>query len=312
MAHALAVDSLFEEHRRFLWSLCYRMTASAADADDVVQDTFVRVMERPPRRTDEPLRPWLVKVALNLARDLLRRRKRRDYTGPWLPSPIETGLGARGSGLDEPPSHEPVTMEGRYDLMESVSFAFLLALEALTPTQRAVLLLRDVFDYSVKETALALDRTEANVKTTHHRARHAMQAYGRARQIPTAARQQASADALKQFLTALQAHDVGAIETLLADDVRTTTDGGGEFRSALRTIVGRDKVVRFYVAVSENAAHASVRMPVLNGVPSVVVDIPDPGPGIAPRFTMTAELDAQGKIAHLYVVSATRKLSAIA
>src|SRR6266536_6314616 len=118
MAHALAVDSLFEEHRRFLWSLCYRMTGSAADADDVVQDTFVRAMERPPRRIDEPLRPWLVKVALNLSRDLPRRRKRRDYTGPWLPSPIETGLEAGGWGLDpsnekratshDPPSHEPV------------------------------------------------------------------------------------------------------------------------------------------------------------------------------------------------------------
>src|SRR6266536_857867 len=232
MAHALAVDSLFEEHRRFLWSLCYRMTGSAADADDVVQDTFVRAMERPPRRIDEPLRPWLVKVALNLSRDLLRRRKRRDYTGPWLPSPIETGLGAGDRGLDsdekratshgnEPPSHEPASMEGRYDLLESVSFAFLLALEALTPMQRAVLLLRDVFDYSVKETAHALDRTEANVKTTHHRARQAMNTYDGARQIPTAARQQASAAALKQFLAALQQHDVAAIETLLADDVRT-------------------------------------------------------------------------------------------
>jgi len=143
------------------------------------------------------------------------------------------------------------------------------------------------------------------------RARRAMEAYQGARQIPTAARQQASAEALKRFLTALQQHDIAAIETLLADDVRTTTDGGGEFRSALRTIVGRDKVVRFYVAVSENAAHASVRMPMLNGVPSVVIDIPAPGPGIAPRFTMTAELDARGKIAHLYVVSATKKLSAV-
>jgi RNA polymerase sigma-70 factor (ECF subfamily) len=302
MAQALAIDSLFEEHRRFLWGLCYRMTGSAADADDVVQDTFVRAIERPPRRTDEPLRPWLIKVALNLARDLLRRRRRRDYVGPWLPSPIET----------EPPSHEPVALDGRYELLESVSFAFLIALEALTPTQRAVLLLRDVFDYSVKEAADALDLTEANVKTTHHRARRAMEAYDGARQIPTAARQQATAAALRDFLHALERHDVAAVESLLASDVRTTTDGGGEFRSALQTIVGRDKVTRFYVAVAVNAANARVRMPALNGVPSVVVDVPSPGTGIAPRFTLTAELDDHGKIAHLYVVSATRKLTAIA
>src|SRR5262249_8300206 len=150
MAHALAIDSLFEEHRRFLWGLCYRMTGSAADADDLVQDTFVRAMEHPPRRLDEALRPWLGKVALNLSRDLLRRRKRRDYTGPWLPSPIDPSRDQRNVS-DEPPAHDPHALEGRYELLESVSFAFLVALEALTPTQRAVLLLRDVFDYSVHE-----------------------------------------------------------------------------------------------------------------------------------------------------------------
>jgi len=313
MPEVLAIGPLFEEHRGFLWSLCYRMTGSAADADDVVQDTFVRAIERPPRRTDEPLRPWLVKVALNLGRDLLRRRRRRDYVGPWLPSPIETGSGSRDSGSDraEPPSHEPAATDGRYDLLESVSFAFLVALEALTPTQRAVLVLRDVFDYSVKEAASALDLTDANVKTTHHRARQAMATYDAARQIPTAERQAASATALRRFLQALQAHDVAAIETLLADEVKTTTDGGGEFRSALRPVVGRENVMRFYLAVSAHAAHATIKMPTLNGVPSVVVDVPSPAPGVAPRFTMTAQLGAHGRIAHLYVVSATSKLTAI-
>jgi RNA polymerase sigma-70 factor (ECF subfamily) len=302
------------------------MTGSAADAEDVVQDTFVRAIERPPGRTDQPLRPWLVKVALNLARDLLRRRRRREYIGPWLPSPIETELVARDSSLDQsnepretsnetratshetrdPPSHEPASLEGRYDLLESVSFAFLIALETLTPAARAVLLLRDVFDYSVKETAGALDLSEANVKTTHHRARREAD-----RQIPTAARQQSAQKALTLFLRALEQHDVGAIEALLAEDVRTTTDGGGEFRAALRTIVGREKVMRFYVAVAVNAADGAVRMAALNGVPSAVVDIPSPGKGIAPRFTLTAEVNREGKIAHLYVVSATQKLTAI-
>ena len=303
MTNALAVDALYEEHRRFLWSLCYRMTGSAADAEDVVQDTFVRALERPPGRTDEPLRPWLVKVALNLARDLLRRRRRREYVGPWLPSPIDTEL--------DPPSHEPVSLEGRYDLLESVSFAFLVALETLTPAARAVLLLRDVFDYSVKETADALDLSEANVKTTHHRARRAMASYEADRQIPTAARQQSTQKALMQFLHALEQHDVGAIEALLAEGVRTTSDGGGQFKSALRTIVGRDKVMRFYLAVAGFAADGAVRIAALNGVPSVVVDIPSPLEGIAPRFTLTAELNRDGKIAHLYVVSATQKLTAI-
>src|SRR5262245_37766111 len=115
----------YDAHRSFLWGLSYRLTGSAADADDIVQETFVRALARPPARTDAPWRPWLVRVALNLGRDLLRRRRRRRYEGPWLPSPVETD--------SAPPSFEPAaegTPASRYDLLESLSFAFLLALEA--------------------------------------------------------------------------------------------------------------------------------------------------------------------------------------
>ncbi|MCA9513264.1 MAG: sigma-70 family RNA polymerase sigma factor, partial [Myxococcales bacterium] len=127
----------FERDRRHVWGLCYRMTGSAADADDLVQDTFERALTRPPADLSRGLRPWLTKVALNLGRDALRRRQANSYVGPWLPAPIEIG--------DEPPCAEAWTEEGastagRYDLMESVSMAFLVALEALSPKQRAVLL----------------------------------------------------------------------------------------------------------------------------------------------------------------------------
>src|SRR4030095_12948344 len=143
---APAYADALEPHRRHLWGLCYRMTGNAADADELVQETFARALERPPARTDQPWRPWLVRVAMNLARDLLRYRRRSPYRGSWLPSPIET------DSDDELPSYELAVgsgspTEGRYELLESVSFAFLLALEALRPNQRAVLLLRDVFDY---------------------------------------------------------------------------------------------------------------------------------------------------------------------
>jgi RNA polymerase sigma factor (sigma-70 family) len=308
-AASAPVEHLYTEHRRFLWSLCYRMLGSAADAEDVVHDTFVRAMERPPRAVDEPMRPWLVKVALNMSRDMLRRRRRREYVGPWLPAPIETDESA-------PPSHEPAidgmrTLEGRYDLLESVSFAFLLALEALTPTQRAVLLLRDVFDYSVRETADALDLSEPNVKTTHHRARRAMDAYDRRRRVPAATVQEKARGQLAAFLQRLQENDVRGIEALLADDVRTITDGGGEYRSALRPIVGRDKVTRFYLAVAERGPGIGVRWCTLNGMPGVVFDIPSPGERLAPRLAMTVDLDNDGRITCLYVVSASRKLTAI-
>ena len=159
----------FDKHKRVLWGMCYRMTGSASDADDIVQDTFVKALERPPTDMDAPLRPWLVKVAINLSRDRLRRRRRREYCGPWLPSPVLTD-GEDQSQLDHLTSTED-SAGVRYERMESVTLAFLLALEALTPAQRAVLLLRDVFDYSTTETAEALDMSEANIKVTLHRAR---------------------------------------------------------------------------------------------------------------------------------------------
>lgn len=306
----LPFAQLFDEHRRFLWGISYRMTGSAADADDIVQDTFVRAIERPPRRTDEPLRPWLVKVALNLARDVLRRRKRRDYVGPWLPSPIDT------SDEMAPPSHEPVvdgrdTLEARYDLLESVSLAFLVALEQLTPRQRAVLLLRDVFDYSVKEAADALELSEANVKTTHHRARRVMESYDRERMPPTRSVQDSNRQVLFQFLQRLQANDVAGVESLLADDVKTTTDGGGEFRSALRVVEGRDKVARFYLAVKDIGQGLSTHVMTLNGLPAVVIDAAVVPPGVAARSVMQVDVDQAGRIRHVYVVSATPKLSAL-
>src|SRR5262249_35064046 len=169
----------FDEHKRFLWGMCYRMTGSAADADDIVQDTFVKALERPPTDLEAPLRPWLAKVALNLSRDQLRKRRRREYFGPWLPSPVSTE-GDTPLDLDQPiePESSPAA---HYDLIESVTLAFLLALEALTPAQRAVLLLRDVFDHSTSETAQTLDLTKSNVKVILHRARQIMAAYDKHR-----------------------------------------------------------------------------------------------------------------------------------
>jgi RNA polymerase sigma-70 factor (ECF subfamily) len=249
-------------------------------------------------------------VALNLSRDLLRRRKRREYVGPWLPSPIAS------NEEPSPPSHEPVvdggrTLEDRYDLLESVSFAFLLALERLTPTQRAVLLLRDVFDYSVAETAGALDLSESNVKTTHHRARHALEEYDRTRRPRTASLAEQTRQTLATFLRRLEANDVAGVEAMLAADVKATTDGGGVYRAALRTIVGRDKVVRFFLGIAKLLQDLTVRPLTLNGLPALLVDVgrrPDRG---APRSTLQIDLDAEGRIKRIYSVSAPAKMTAL-
>jgi RNA polymerase sigma-70 factor, ECF subfamily len=322
---ALAIADQYANHGRFLWSLTYRMTGSAADAEDIVQDTFVRALEHPPSRADGPLRPWLVKVALNRARDVLRARRRRRYVGPWLPSPVPTDDEPSVKGTNDrldpnvdaaPASYEPLdkrgqSLEGRYDLVESVSLAFLLALEALTPTQRAVLLLRDVFDYTVKETAEALDLSESNVKTTLHRARTAMAAYNQRRRQPIGSLQQTTRTALVRFLTCLEQHDVVGVEALLAEDVKTTTDGGGEFRAALQTIVGRDKVSRLYLAIAPGGEGVHVELRTINGLPAALVRLDTAPENVARRFIIQVELNTEDRIAHIYVVLSSSKLMAL-
>jgi RNA polymerase sigma factor (sigma-70 family) len=304
------LDVEFQTHAPTLWHLCYRMTGVAADADDLVQETFLRAMERPPRDVASPLRPWLVRVALNLARDQLRRRRRRGWIGPWLPSPIETG------DDEASPAVEPTSTEGRYDLLESCTFAFLLALEALTPRQRAVLLLRDVFDYSVADAAAALDVSEVNVKTTHHRARRAMAAYDAARRPPTRALQEATRQAIVRLMDALVHGDPRRIEASLAPDVRAVTDGGGEFHAARKPLVGPVRVAHFYRRLAELGALGrdgiTVAIRMLNGLPAIVyARTTVTPPGYPPRGVIRFDVGDDGEIRVIQSVLATRKLGAL-
>lgn len=305
-----SLETSFDADRPFLWGLSYRMTGSAADADDIVQETFVRALERPPVDATLAWRPWLTKVAMNLCRDSLRQRRRRSYVGPWLPAPIETGEEAV-------PAYEPLfaggqSTEGRYDLLESVSMAFLLALEAMTPQQRGVLLLRDVFDYSVRETAEALGITESTVKTTHHRARQAMAAYDRRRCRPTADHQQKVREALQRLSAAVLSNDTEAIERALSPSVVALSDGAGEFFAAKVAIVGRTRVARFYRNIFQRRAIASSFRPgMINGFPGIIGEFFDGRRGEPPRVVNCFEIDDEGLVVRLYSVLATRKLSAI-
>jgi RNA polymerase sigma-70 factor (ECF subfamily) len=302
-----AYAETLENDRRLLWGLCYRMTGNAADIDDLVQETFVRALAHPPRHTDESLRPWLVRVAMNLSRDLLRRRRRRDYTGPWLPAPVPTDEENLPSFEPEaPPEDSPAA---RYDLKESISFAFLLALEALTPTQRAVLLLRDVFDYSTAETTAALDMTEANVKVTLLRARKRMKDYDQHRVDFSPARREATRRALEQFLLYLKARDAAGLERLLAEDVVSLSDGGGEVQAARQPIRGRDKLLRLIAALNAKLRRAprDARRE-LNGLPAVIFEDVDSTATRATRYTLHIELDDAGRIRRLDAVLAPSKL----
>jgi RNA polymerase sigma factor (sigma-70 family) len=300
----------FDEHRKFLWGICYRMTGSAADAEDIVQDTFVKALEKPPADTEAPLRPWLVKIALNLSRDQLRRRRRREYFGPWLPSPVST----EGDTLLE--LEEKSTLElsplAKYDLHESVTFAFLLALEALTPAQRAVLLLRDVLDYSTAETAESVEMTESNVKVTLHRARRIMEAYNKHRVASLSQRAHELRGTLQSFLSRLAEGDVEGLKRMLAADVVLVSDGGGEINALAEPMLGRPRVLRLLTRLYEaNRSVTSTSMRVVNGEPAILVERSEVKPGHAFFFTMHCELNGAGRMRRLNFVFSPGKLSAL-
>lgn len=305
MSAAASPEPELEAHRRDLFALCYRMTGSAADAEDLVQETFARAVERPPRDTGRPWRPWLVRVATNLARDHLRRRRRRGYHGPWLPEPVETEALL-------PPLQEPAATAGRYELLESVSYAFLVALEALTPMQRAVLVLCDVLDYGAAEAAEALGSRPGAVRTTLHRARRRMAQYDARRRAPGAAVAAELRTALERFMLHLAAGDVKGMEALLTEDVVALNDGGGVYAAARVPVVGRERVARFHrkvVRVGQPLTHAELRE--LNGLPALVAAYPeDPKrPHLAPRFVVLPLPDRSGRIRMLCTVVAPDKLA---
>jgi len=300
----------FDEHRKFLWGICYRMTGSAADAEDIVQDTFVKALEKPPADFEAPLRPWLVKIALNLSRDQLRRRRRREYFGPWLPSPINTE-GDTPLEFDQHSANQ-ISAMAEYDLRESVTIGFLLALEALTPAQRAVLLLRDVLDYSTAETAEAIEMTESNVKVTLHRARRIMEAYNKNRAASLSKRAHELRGTLQSFLSRLAEGDVEGLKKMLAADVVLISDGGGEINALAEPMLGRQKVLRLLTRLYEaNRSVTSAALRVVNGEPAILVERSKVKPGHASFFTMHCELNGTGRMRRLNFVFSPGKLSAL-
>lgn len=318
---AVGSAEIFDRNRSFLWGLIYRMTGCAADADDLVQETFVRLIERGPDLEDgRPLRPWLVRVGMNLAHDLLRRRRRSPYVGPWLPSPVTADADAERVEAVEAVA-SGVSTEGRYDLVESMSMAFLVALEALTPRQRAVLLLRDVFDYSVRETAAVLGSSEGGIKVAHLRARRAMAAYDGSRHPSVAEARDKARHALWNFTEALLTGDLARLESLLAADCRAESDGGGEFYAALNPVLGRANVARLLHGIFVKFGGVpDARAIEVGGMPALCVDLSERGTGrfhvtesrLARRFVLQADVDMDGRITRLYSVLATRKLTHVA
>ncbi|MEU7814455.1 RNA polymerase sigma-70 factor [Pseudonocardia sp. NPDC049154] len=284
-AAANPATETFVAHRNLLFTVAYEMLGSAADAEDVLQETWLRwatvdldaVRDR---------RAYLVRITTRQALTRLRTlgRRKESYVGSWLPEPL----------LTSPDVAEDV------ELADSVSMAMLLVLETLAPTERAVFVLRDVFDLGYDEIAEAVDRSPAAVRQIAHRAR-AHVAARRPRGIVSPAE---TRNALDAFRRAVETGDLQGLLDILAPDVVLVGDGGGVKQAVLRPIVGADKVARVLTAgLGRVAAAASLQSVQVNGHPALIL-------------RLDGELDSvvavridQGLVTGLYAVRNPQKLS---
>ncbi|MBK3559220.1 RNA polymerase sigma-70 factor [Streptomyces sp. MBT56] len=248
---------IFEEHRPVLTGVAYRMLGRVADAEDVVQEAWLRWSAAAREDVREP-RAFLVRITTRLAVDRLRhlRSRRETYPGTWLPEPVVTDFGPT----------PPDTAE-RAVLADSVSLAVLVVLESLSPLERAVFVLREAFGFPYAEIAAALDRTEAAVRQLAGRARRHVEERKPRYDVDPAERR----DLTERFLAAASGGGIEQLLALLAPDVRLVSDGGGKAKAALRTIETADKVGRFLFTVAAGLdPDGEIRVMELNGGPAVV------------------------------------------
>ena len=281
-------DSLdvFARYRRLLFAVAYQMLGSVADAEDVVQDSWLR-WSAADRSDVADERAYLVRIASRLALDRMdsARARRESYVGPWLPEPLLTGAAPVASG---PPSADP---EDAVELGEQVSLALLVVLETLSPAERAVFVLREAFGMPVAEVATALGRTEAAVRQMAHRAKEHVQA----RRPRFDTDRTAQREVTERFLAAAVGGDVATLLAAMAPGVVLVADGGGRVTAARRPIVGADKVARFLAAVGPLGAELpGLRAEVadINGAPAVVAWTDD-GPFMALQLVLVDGLVEQ-------------------
>jgi len=305
MEPSAALERAFREERKKLWALAHRMTGSGADADDAVQDAFLRLSGLDPAAFPERPAAWLWRTVTHLAIDRLRRRRRQHYVGPWLPEPIAHDA-SDGSG-------EAANAAVRYEMAESATYAFLLALEALGPRQRAALVLRDVFGHSAAEAAALLGVGEGNVRILHLRARRALEAYDRDRCRPSPALVERHRAALTRFLACLAADDAAGLEALLTEDASTLTDAGGEFTALARPLAGRAAVARLYRVAAEHRRAGGTRTEwvQVNGLPAVRITLLRPVRRQAPQSILRCELAPDGRIRAIHAILAPKKITAL-
>ncbi len=284
----MTAEATFEAERGRLTRLAYRMLGSLAEAEDAVQDAWLR-WSRTGRADIVDPAAWLVRVTARLCLDRLRAAKarRETYIGPWLPEPLVEEL-----------AEDPV------ERAEEVSVAFLLALQRLSPLERAVFLLRDVFDQDYGAIAETLGRGEAACRQLASRAREHLKAARPRFQVS----QEDAARLVAAFVDAAARNDTAALARLLAEDCVLITDGGGRRGAALRPFVGRDDILQFIRGFSWRHGWpppGQARPARINGWPGLVLESPD---GVQ---TFAFEPGEDGKLAAIYIVRNPDKLTRV-
>ena len=286
----------FETYRGYLFSVAYRMLGSAMDAEDMVQETFLRSQATPPE-TIRSLKAYLTTILTRLCMDQLQlaHRKREEYVGPWLPEPIRTAETDEMIDAGDP--------ERRVEMEESISLAFLVLLEELQPFERAVFLLREVFAYEFAEIAAMLDKSEAACRRSFSRAKLHL----RARRPRFPASIETHQQLLTSFIHAAQSGDMATLTSLLAEDVTLWADGGGKVKGATtRPVFGRDAVARVLLGTRRNwPADATTALGEINGQQAIIVQS-----GGHPFAVLTADLD-DGRIQALRIIANPDKLARV-
>jgi RNA polymerase sigma-70 factor (ECF subfamily) len=274
-------------YRKRLLGLAYRMLGSRSDAEDVVQDAYLRFARADDVRNSEA---FLVAVVTRLCLDRLKsaRAQREIYVGPWLPEPIFDA--------------EELSAGATTELADDLSFALLLALDRLSPLERAAFLLHDVFDVPFSEVAATLGRSEAACRQLAARARRDVR---EARPAPAAA-PDAHARLLRAFCEAAASGDVSSLANLLREDAIAISDGGGRKAAALKPIKGAAKITRFIIGIAGKNAHRDIRMvpTMINGSAGVLLYMDG-----EIDHTLSVAIDGeQERIAAIYVVRNPDKL----
>ena len=275
----------FVAHRNLLFTVAYEMLGSAADAEDVLQETWLRWVKVDVGQVRDP-RAYLVRITTRQALNRLRTMQRRKeaYVGPWLPEPLLTAPEVSDDG----------------ELAESVSMALMLVLETLSPTERAVFVLREAFAVSYDEIAAAVDKSPAAVRQIAHRARQHVDAR-RPREVVSADQTRA---ALESFQRAIETGDPQALLDVLAPEVVLVADGGGVKQAALRPVFGAEKVTRlFFSGLVKTDGALTAGPTVINGNPALVVRLDGGMDGI-----MAIRVE-DARITGIYYVRNPEKLS---